>query len=157
MLYLWVQVRGSCDPGGILDDSRLAIDQTLSSECPSLCLCVARVLYIVYAVDININIDIAMHPFFFVCVYVYYYWYAFLHPAFPFWLFLYFCLFLFCFYFVSFCCFLRCFLKKNLDAFRSSEHPQVGGGGVSKRLGGIIDCKATKTKSLVSFNRVLRW
>ena len=33
-------------------------------------------------------------------------------------------------------------LKKNLNASnRPSEHPPVRGGGMSKRLGGIIGCK----------------
>ena len=40
----------------------------------------------------------------------------------------------------------RCCLKKKLNASRPSEHPPVRGGGVSKRLGGIIGCK-DKTSS----------
>ena len=32
-------------------------------------------------------------------------------------------------------------LKINLNASRPSEHPPVRGGGMSKRLGGIIGCK----------------
>ena len=35
MLCLWVQMRDSCDPGGVSDGSRLAVYQTLSIECPS--------------------------------------------------------------------------------------------------------------------------
>ena len=34
-----------------------------------------------------------------------------------------------------------CFLKKNLNASRPSEHPPVRGKIMSKRLGGIIACK----------------
>ena len=32
-----MQMRGSCDPGGASDGSRLAIYQALCSECPTLC------------------------------------------------------------------------------------------------------------------------
>ena len=35
----------------------------------------------------------------------------------------------------------RRFLKKNQSAPRSSEHPPVMGGKMSKRLGGIKGCK----------------
>ena len=35
----------------------------------------------------------------------------------------------------------KTFLKKNQKAPRSSEHPPVRGGKMSKRLGGIIGCK----------------
>ena len=34
-----------------------------------------------------------------------------------------------------------CFLKKNQNAPRPSEHPPVRGGEMSKRLGGIKGCK----------------
>ena len=34
-----------------------------------------------------------------------------------------------------------CFLKKNLNASRPSEHLPVKGGKMPKRLGGIIGCK----------------
>ena len=35
MLRLWVQMRDSCYPGGVVSDgSRLAVYQTLSIECP---------------------------------------------------------------------------------------------------------------------------
>ena len=37
-------------------------------------------------------------------------------------------------------------LTKNLNASRLSEHPQSG-GEMSKRFGGIIDCKDKKTSS----------
>ena len=38
-----------------------------------------------------------------------------------------------------------CF-KENLNGSRPSEHPPVkGGGGMSKRLGGIIGCSKDKT------------
>ena len=39
-----------------------------------------------------------------------------------------------------------CCLKKNLNASRPSEHPPVRGKKMSKRLGGIKDCK-DKTSS----------
>ena len=42
VLHFRANARGGCDPRGQSDNSRLAIYQTLSGECPS-CLCVARV------------------------------------------------------------------------------------------------------------------
>ena len=43
------------------------------------------------------------------------------------------------FIFILFC--LGLFLKKNQNASRPSEHPPVRGEKMSKRLGGIKDCK----------------
>ena len=34
---------------------------------------------------------------------------------------------------------LHCILKKNQNSSRPSEHSPVRGGGMSKRLGGIVD------------------
>ena len=46
-------------------------------------------------------------------------------------------------------------LKKNLNAFRPSEHPPVRKEKMSKRLGGIIGCKDQNL--FMKFNRVPRW
>ena len=43
MLCLRIQLRGGCDLGGVWDGSRLAIYETLSSECPSSCYTLSRV------------------------------------------------------------------------------------------------------------------
>ena len=48
------------------------------------------------------------------------------------------------------------YLKKNQNATRPSEHPPVrGGGGMSKRLGGIKGCKLQNL--FMAFKRVPRW
>ena len=43
-------------------------------------------------------------------------------------------------------------LKKNMNASRPSEHPPVREGEMSKRLGGIVDCKdKTSSWHLIGF------
>ena len=45
-----------------------------------------------------------------------------------------------------------CFLKENMNASKSSEHPPDREGGISTRLGGNIDCKdKTSAWHLIGF------
>ena len=105
MLCLWVQMRGSCDPGGVPDGSRLAVYQTLPLyQVPLVVLHACFALVFAIDISVDIDIDIAMHP-------TYLSWH----------LLLWYCSFCFVFslFFLSFLpyfCFLFCFFNAVVGA-----------------------------------------